>query len=58
MTSKAIKRYGVQPKTSVEVAHDAGKALKNPASITPKQVQSLAGSVEAHKEPRKTPKGK
>ncbi|WP_155033653.1 hypothetical protein [Burkholderia pseudomallei] len=43
-------------KTSEAVKHAAGEALQKPSSVTKKQLQKLAGSVEAHIQPRK--KGK
>ncbi|WP_157382396.1 hypothetical protein [Burkholderia ubonensis] len=43
-------------KTSNAVKHVAGKALAKPTSVTKKQVQKLAGSVEAHIQPRKKSK--
>ncbi|MBI1213787.1 MAG: hypothetical protein GC190_20190 [Alphaproteobacteria bacterium] len=55
--SRASKRYGVQPKTSAKVEHAAGKGLRKPNSISDKQIQTLAASVEAHIEPRKKPIG-
>jgi hypothetical protein len=38
--------------TSETVKHLGGKGLKKPKSLEPKQVQELAGSVEAHIQPR------
>ncbi|QVN21010.1 hypothetical protein [Burkholderia pyrrocinia] len=38
--------------TSKAVKHAAGEALRKPTSVTKKQVQKLAGSVEAHIQPR------
>jgi hypothetical protein len=40
------------PKTPQKVKHEGGIGLKKPGALTPKQVRSLAGSVEAHIEPR------
>jgi len=34
--------------TSPRIKHLAGKGLKAPSTLTTKQVQELAGSVEAH----------
>ncbi|WP_233863476.1 hypothetical protein [Paraburkholderia adhaesiva] len=46
-------------KTSKPVKHAAGEALRNPSSVTKKQVQKIAASVEAHIQPRgKKAKGK
>jgi hypothetical protein len=39
-------------KTGKTVKHEAGKGLSKPGSLTKKQVQSLAGSVAAHIQPR------
>lgn len=39
-------------KTSKAVKHAAGEALKKPGSVSKKQVQKIAGSVEAHIQPR------
>lgn len=41
--------------TSKEIASLAGKALKDPKSITPKQIQKLAGSVLDQREPPTIP---
>jgi hypothetical protein len=41
------------PKTSRKIKHEAGIGLADPARLSNKQVQSLAGSVEAHIEPRR-----
>ena len=43
------------PLTSPTIKHIAGKGLKAPSTLTTKQVQKLAASVEAHIEPRKKP---
>ncbi len=43
-----------EPKTSKHVKRDAGIGLRRPKALTDKQVQSLAGSVESHIEPRHT----
>lgn len=40
------------PATSRKVKHEAGLGLAKPTALTPKQRQSLAGSVAAHIEPR------
>jgi hypothetical protein len=45
-------------KTGKIVKHIAGEALKKPASITKKQVQKIAGSVESHIQPRGRAKGR
>jgi hypothetical protein len=52
-----MKKSG-EPKTSRKVEHEAGVGLKNPKRLSDRQVQSLAGSVEAHIEPRRTGRGK
>lgn len=39
-------------KTGKEVKHLAGEGLKKPGKLTKKQVQKIAGSVEAHIQPR------
>lgn len=39
-------------KTGKNIKTEAGKGLKSPGSLTKKQVQSLAGSVESHIQPR------
>ncbi|MFL9987233.1 hypothetical protein [Paraburkholderia sediminicola] len=44
--------------TSRSVKHAAGEALAKPSSVTKKQVQKIAGSVEAHIQPRGKAKGK
>lgn len=41
------------PITSPKIKEIAGKAARDPKSITPQQVQELAASVLAHIEPRK-----
>jgi hypothetical protein len=41
------------PITSPKIKHIAGIGLATPTKLTPKQVQELAASVEAHIEPRK-----
>jgi hypothetical protein len=43
-------------KTGSKVKAEAGKGLSKPGSLTKKQVQSLAGSVAAHIQPRAKPK--
>jgi hypothetical protein len=48
-----MKKRG-EPKTSRKVKHEAGIGLKNPTRLSDRQVRSLAGSVEAHIEPRGT----
>jgi hypothetical protein len=40
------------PLTSPKIKHIAGKGLKAPSTLTTKEVQELAASVEAHIEPR------
>ena len=45
-------------KTSKTVKAEAGKGLAKPASLTKKQVQSLAGSVASHIQPRGKAKGR
>jgi hypothetical protein len=44
------------PITSTKIKHLAGIGMKTPSKLTPKQVQELAASVEAHIEPRKKKK--
>jgi hypothetical protein len=44
------------PVTSPKIQRIAGIGLKTPSKLTNKQIQSLAASVEAHKEPRKNNK--
>ena len=41
-----------EPNTGRGIKHLAGRGLKNPQKLTNRQVQQLAGSVEAHIEPR------
>ena len=41
------------PQTSRKVKREMGIGLANPADLSNKQVQSLAGSVGAHIEPRR-----
>lgn len=41
------------PLTSPRVKHLAGVGLKTPSKLSNKQIQELAGSVEAHIEPRR-----
>jgi hypothetical protein len=43
------------PITSPKIASIAGKGLRAPSTLTTKQVQELAASVEAHIEPRRHP---
>lgn len=45
-------------KTSKPIKHIAGEGLSKPGKLTKKEVQSLAGSVEAHVQPRKKKNGK
>jgi hypothetical protein len=40
------------PLTSPAIKHIAGKGMRAPSTLTNKQVQKLAASVEAHIEPR------
>jgi hypothetical protein len=40
------------PITSPRIKHLAGIGLKTPSKLTNKQTQELAGSVEAHIQPR------
>jgi hypothetical protein len=42
-----------EPITSPAIRRIAGKGLSAPSTLTPKEVQKLAASVEAHIEPRK-----
>jgi hypothetical protein len=44
------------PLTSRTIKHLAGKGLRAPSTLSTKQVQKLAASVEAHIEPRHTHK--
>ena len=44
------------PITSPRIKHLAGIGLKTPSKLTNKQTQELAGSVEAHIQPRHKPK--
>ena len=44
------------PITSPKIKRLAGKGLRAPSTLTPKQVQELAASVGAHIEPRKKKK--
>lgn len=41
-----------EPNTGRRIKRVAGRGLKNPQKLTTRQVQKLAGSVEAHIEPR------
>jgi hypothetical protein len=57
-----MKKRGGEPRTFKNIKHLAGEALKDPDSISRKQVRELAGSVLAHIEPRRigrklTPRG-
>jgi hypothetical protein len=57
--SKADKRYAakptpvVHPITSDRIKSLSAKGEKDGASLTPKEVQTLAASVQRHIEPRK-----
>lgn len=51
MATKAIK-------TGKTVKRIAGEALKKPGSVTKKEIQKLAASVEAHIQPRGRAKGR
>lgn len=44
------------PMTALGIKRLAGKGLRAPSTLTSKQIQQLAASVEAHIEPRKKPK--
>jgi hypothetical protein len=46
------------PITSPRIKHLAGKGLKAPSTLSNKQGQELAASVEAHIEPRRKPKAR
>ena len=50
--AKTPRKSPPSPKTSRKVKHEAGVGLADPARLSNRQVQSLAGSVEAHIEPR------
>jgi len=57
-----MKKRG-EPKTSRKVKREMGVGLAHPQRLTDRQVQSLAGSVGAHIEPRgtgrrKSPRGR
>lgn len=54
---KAQSKPATEPVTAPAIKHIAGKAMHDPKSVTPKEVQRLGASVEAHIEPRKSPKG-
>jgi len=43
------------PLTSAIIKSIAGKGLRAPSTLTNKQIQKLAASVEAHIEPRHKP---
>lgn len=49
-----MNKRGGEPRTFRYIRHLAGEALKDPGSVTERQVQELAGSVMAHIEPRRT----
>lgn len=51
--AKTPRKSPPSPKTSRKVKHEAGVGLADPARLSNRQVQSLAGSVEAHIEPRR-----
>jgi hypothetical protein len=54
--AKTAKRYEKkEPRTSSKVKRIAAIGLKKPKRLTSKQVQSLAGSVARHEEPRRAP---
>ncbi len=52
MPKKLIPPKNPAPITSQKIKHLAGIGLATPSKLTPKQVQELAASVEAHIEPR------
>jgi hypothetical protein len=58
-----MTRRGGEPRTFRYIKHIAGEALKDPDSVSRRQVQELTGSVLAHIEPRaiggrrKSPRG-
>ena len=52
MPKKLIPPANPEPITSTTIKRLAGIGLKTPSKLTPKQVQQLAASVEAHIEPR------
>ena len=45
------------PLTSPTIKHIAGVGMKAPSTLTTKQIQRLAASVEAHIEPRRSQDG-
>ena len=49
----AKTRMPPSPKTARKVKREAGIGLADPSRLSNRQVQSLAGSVEAHIEPRR-----
>lgn len=49
-----MNKRGGEPRTLRYIKHLAGEALKDPSSVTKREVQELAGSVMAHIEPRHT----
>jgi hypothetical protein len=51
--AKTPRKSPPSPKTSRKVKHEAGIGLADPTRLSNTQVQSLAGSVEAHIEPRR-----
>jgi hypothetical protein len=52
MAKKLIPPANPEPITSPKIKRLAGIGLATPSKLTPKQVQQLAASVEAHIEPR------
>jgi len=57
MGKKLTPPSNPSPITSPRIKHLAGKGLRAPSTLTNKQVQELAASVEAHIEPRRKKKG-
>lgn len=49
----AKKPMPPSPLTSQTIKHLAGKGMNAPSTLSTKEVQKLAASVEAHIEPRK-----
>jgi hypothetical protein len=53
MGKKLVPPANPEPITSPKIKRLAGIGLATPSKLSPKQVQELAASVEAHIEPRK-----
>jgi hypothetical protein len=56
MAKKFAHARNVEPITSPTIKRIAGKGLAAPSTLTTREVQKLAASVEAHIEPRKKKK--